>query len=586
MAARLLLVLLLAAAVGPRAQRPQRPPPGPADVEHIARLLMIEDARRFDETLLDEALRSPHPEVRGRAAIAIGRLADERGLALLQRATTDAAITREVAFAYGQLRTNAGVSWLAGRLTAPDVPADVRREAARSLGKIRTPDARAALERFLSASTIASAAVGEALLSIGRFTEDGADLAPIRKWAHAPGGAGSVAWQAAWALYRPRDPAAVPDLLRLSTHADPEVRFWAVRGLAAAPDDVTPVVDATTLSARLRAVVRDPDRRVRTEALRALATYDDDASFAIVLHALDSPDTWLSVSAAEAMGRYQTRRDEVVPRLVAASASDRPTWLRVAALAPLSELAPEAAIEVAASLTEATSVVARQAARQTLGRLGDAGRARLESLPVDPDAPNPAPRVAGAGRGARGGGARGAGRGRGAGAAGGRGGAPDTLGRTLDDYRRIVQRWIVPQWNGQAPPMTIWDTPRGTIEIQLHALEAPLALEYLVRAVESGDIVGTEFGRLVPNFVAQQRTIDGAPRLRDEVNLIGLNRGTLAWASAGLDTGRPGYTLAHTPQPHNEGDFTALGHVIRGLEVVDRLELGDAITAARLRLPD
>jgi cyclophilin family peptidyl-prolyl cis-trans isomerase len=37
-----------------------------------------------------------------------------------------------------------------------------------------------------------------------------------------------------------------------------------------------------------------------------------------------------------------------------------------------------------------------------------------------------------------------------------------------------------------------------------------------------------------------------------------------------------------TPQPHNEGDFTALGRVIRGMDVVDRLELGDAITAARM----
>jgi cyclophilin family peptidyl-prolyl cis-trans isomerase len=40
--------------------------------------------------------------------------------------------------------------------------------------------------------------------------------------------------------------------------------------------------------------------------------------------------------------------------------------------------------------------------------------------------------------------------------------------------------------------------------------------------------------------------------------------------------------LGHTPQPHNEGDFTALGRVVGGMEVVDRLELGDKITGARL----
>ena len=126
-------------------------------------------------------------------------------------------------------------------------------------------------------------------------------------------------------------------------------------------------------------------------------------------------------------------------------------------------------------------------------------------------------------------------------------------------------------------------TARGEIEVELFAADAPLGLEHLLRVVESGDIVGTEFGRVVPNFVAQQRAIRDDVVLRDEVNRHGLNRGTLSWASAGLDTGRPGYTLGHTPQPHNEGDFTALGRVVAGMDVVDRLELGDKITAARMK---
>jgi peptidylprolyl isomerase len=125
-------------------------------------------------------------------------------------------------------------------------------------------------------------------------------------------------------------------------------------------------------------------------------------------------------------------------------------------------------------------------------------------------------------------------------------------------------------------------TPKGEIEMELHADEAPLGMEELVRLTESGALVGTAFTRLVPNFVAQQAGVQGARRLRDEVSRLGLTRGNLSWASSGLDTGRPGYTLGNTPQPHNEGDFTALGRVIRGMDVVDRLELGDTVTAARL----
>jgi cyclophilin family peptidyl-prolyl cis-trans isomerase len=155
--------------------------------------------------------------------------------------------------------------------------------------------------------------------------------------------------------------------------------------------------------------------------------------------------------------------------------------------------------------------------------------------------------------------------------------------RTEADYRRIVERWIVTDYNGAARPRAILGTPRGEIEIELYAGDAPLGLDYFMHSVETGEIVGTEFGRVVPNFVAQQLAIRSDVTLRDEVSRLGLTRGNLSWASSGLDTGRPGYTLGNTPQPHNEGDFTALGCVIRGMNVVDRLELGDRITSARMR---
>jgi cyclophilin family peptidyl-prolyl cis-trans isomerase len=146
----------------------------------------------------------------------------------------------------------------------------------------------------------------------------------------------------------------------------------------------------------------------------------------------------------------------------------------------------------------------------------------------------------------------------------------------------MVARWIVPDYNGAAKPRAVWETPRGTIELELYPGDAPLGLEYLIRVTESKEIVGTTFTRVVPDFVAQQRGIRADVVLRDEVSRRGLIRGNLSWASAGLDTGRPGYTLGVTPQPHNEGNFTSLGRVIRGMDVVERLELMDAITAARM----
>jgi HEAT repeat protein/cyclophilin family peptidyl-prolyl cis-trans isomerase len=565
---RAILPVVLVALTAPTllSQTPRRPPLGPADIDAITTLVMLEDTRTFDQEKLAALLKSAHPEVRRRAALAIGRIGyprqnatdtqsaattQARALLVTARGDSNVDVAGTVAFSTGQLKDADAVSWLGGLLSTPSTPAAVAREAACSLGKIRSPEARTSLAKYLADAPAAAApeVVGEALLSSGRFTGPG-DIAPIVKWSTAKND--EVRWRATWALFRLRDPAAAEPLLRLSEDSSAQVRFWAVRGLASM--DTTPAEVKTRESARLRAAVKDSDRRVRTEALRALATYQDDASFEVVLAALESPDTWLSVSAAEAMGRYPAKKDTIVPKLIAAAGPTRPTALRLTALTPLVTLAPDAAKDVATSLRDSTSQTARTTADRTLQRLA--------APPPDPNAP-PAARGGGAGRG--------------------RGPRPDPPRLTDAEYRRIVERWVVTDYNGAPRPHAIWTTPKGEIEIELFPGDAPLAVEYFLHEVESGDIVGTEFGRVVPNFVAQQDGIKNSITQRDEVNRQGLTAANLSWASAGLDTGRPGYTLGTTPQPHNEGDFTALGRIVRGMDVVDRLELGDAVTAARMK---
>ncbi len=581
----LLTVFVLSASAQQRGGN--RAPLTSADIDTIALLVTMEDTREFDEAVLASLTQSQHPEIRRRAVLAVGRITDApplRGPALhsSMRGERDPEILSTVAFAAGQLKDPGAVAWLAHLLTNSTTPASVAKEAAQALGKIRTPDARVALANYLTSAPATDAAapvVGEALLSIGRFTR-GDDLAPILRWTTASANV-EVRWRATWALFRLRDAAAVPHILKLADAPDAEVRFWAMRGLAPIPPPAAPrgrgaaappagpppeppkpvdpaVIDQIRI--RLRAALKDSDRRVRTEALRALGGYDDPQSFAALLEALESPDTWMSVSAAEALGRMTERTSVVAPRLQAAAGPKRPTALRLTALTPLVTMAPEAALEIAAALARHPSMTARTAAVQALGRLGDPGRARLDALKADPATAKLIP-AAGGGQAAR----------------------PTPPVRTQADYRRIVERWIVPDYNGAPKPRASWTTPKGEIEIELYPGDAPLGTDYFVSVVTSGAIVGTEFGRVVPNFVAQHRTITGALTLRDEVSRLGLTRGNLSWASSGLDTGRPGYTLGNTPQPHNEGDFTALGRVIRGMDVVDRLELGDAVTVARMR---
>ncbi len=509
------------------AQRSQKRPLSAGDIDDIVLLTMLEDRRDFDAQALTRILGSQHPEVRRRAAQSIARIADPRGRALLHaaRADGDTSVAATIVFGIGQLRDSAAVAWLDSLLAQPQTPVTVGVEAARALGKIRTPEGREVLARFLSGANENARSrpvIGEALLALGRQTTRG-DIAPILRWTRS--GDEEVRWRATWALFRPRDPAALPELLRLSKDRSGHVRSWAVRGLAA------PQVDSSNVGredavAQLISASKDSDRRVRTEAIRTLLAYDDSASFDVLRAALNSRDSWLSVSAAEALARRSNRRAEASNALTAVSASTGSNALRTTATASLRTLSPDTAAAA--------------------GRAGGAG-----------------------GRG---------------GGGGGRGGDPRPLdtGKTEADYRRIVERWVVPDYSGAPKPRVQWDTPRGSLELELYAGEAPLAVEDFMNVLDSGASVGTEFSRVVPDFVAQQRGIYTDHRLRDEVTRLGLTRANLSWASAGLDTGRPGYTLGNTPQPHNEGDFTTLGRVVRGMDVVDRLELGDRVTGARL----
>jgi HEAT repeat protein/cyclophilin family peptidyl-prolyl cis-trans isomerase len=571
------LIVVIAEMSWLSSQTPARRPLSQADVDAITTLVRLEDTRTLDEAALARLLKAAHPEVRRRAAMAVGRINKPGGGALLIDALRDpnAEVIGAVVFATGQLKDAAAVPWLDGVLSSSRMPATVRREAARSLGKIRTPDARAALATYLASAEIGPSSAeiaGEALLSSGRFTGP-SDLSALTRWTASTDP--EVRWRAAWALVRLRDPGAVPALMKLSADRSADVRAWAVRGLAIpAPTAASraggapppppfdwSAIDRAPLAAKLRAALDDTDRRVRTEALRALTSHDDDASVAAVLTAIDSADTWISVSAVEGLGRFASRGEAIVPRLLSAVTPTRSDALKQAALAPLAALAPEKAIDLAAALTKGTSVAIRAAAVQTLGRLGEPGLAKLEELfAADPALKGFVPPSPGAPRVPR----------------------PPPPVRAESEYRRIVEQWIVPDYNGVAKPRAVLDTPRGPIELELYAGDAPLGLEFFMRVVESGEIVGTEFGRLVPGFVAQQRPIRDDVTLRDEVTRRGLTRGNLSWASGGLDTGRPGYTLGFTPQPHNEGDFTTLGRVVRGLDAMDRLEFGDKITGARM----
>ena len=93
---------------------------------------------------------------------------------------------------------------------------------------------------------------------------------------------------------------------------------------------------------------------------------------------------------------------------------------------------------------------------------------------------------------------------------------------------------------------------------------------------------------MVPDFVVQ----DGDPRgdgeggpsytLRDELNQQPYLRGTVGMALDWKDTGGSQFFITHSPQPHLDARYTVFGHVVNGIEVVDRIQPWDVIRRVQI----
>jgi cyclophilin family peptidyl-prolyl cis-trans isomerase len=137
-------------------------------------------------------------------------------------------------------------------------------------------------------------------------------------------------------------------------------------------------------------------------------------------------------------------------------------------------------------------------------------------------------------------------------------------------------------------PHVFIDTERGTIEFELAVLDAPQTSRSFIALARKGFFNGLQVHRVVANFVMQ----DGDPRgdgeggpgytIRDEFNERPYLRGTVGMALSWKDTGGSQFFITHSPQPHLDGQYTAFGHVVNGMDVVDRVRAGDTIRSIRI----
>jgi cyclophilin family peptidyl-prolyl cis-trans isomerase len=132
------------------------------------------------------------------------------------------------------------------------------------------------------------------------------------------------------------------------------------------------------------------------------------------------------------------------------------------------------------------------------------------------------------------------------------------------------------------------DTDRGTIQLELAVLDAPLTVETFVTLARKGFFDGLTFHRVVPDFVIQggdpRGDGEGGPgfTIRDEISQRPYLRGIVGMALDWEETGGSQFFITHSPQPHLDARYTVIGRVMTGMEVVDLIQQGDVIRRVRV----
>ncbi len=307
--------------------------------------------------------------------------------------------------------------------------------------------------------------------------------------------------------------------------ADPAYRIWAVQALLylGAPDLLVKALE-------------DPDRKVRLKAAEVAATFREPAVVAALTKLLADADGAVRAQAAESLAALdQPPAPAVLAQLLERELEGVPGEGAVSILRLLGKprnLAPDAASALEAARYSPYPAVA-VAAWEELFRHG-----RIRPFPN---------------AGAK---------------------------KPLANFQEVVRF-------AQKPRYLEVVTVRGTFTVALDTEDAPQAAFALSRLADTKFFDDLTFHRVVSNFVVQ----GGDPRgdgwggpgffLPDELSRKPFAAGSVGLALAGPDTGGSQFFVTLTDQPHLDGHYPRVGVVVAGMDVVQRLQVGDRIIRVR-----
>ena len=464
-------------------------------------------------------------------AYAFQRLEDKRALPVLLTLSQSSSSAYTRAFAVkglGALRDESAVPVLLPLIDSAHATSAVTIEAIRAFAKIGDPRGEPALTKLLYSRGLNQMVRAETLLALGES-------------------AGEV---------------SVDAFVDFMGDPSPTVRLAALQGFARRDDD--------TFLTVLSGLDPDPHWSVRAGLATILGTKDSERALPRLTPLLADADMRVVPSVLTAMTKLKAAD---IDKVLLEHLSKEDVIVRAAAAANIGEVKPEGGVEAliaAYKRGEADLVIdIRAAALDALAKYGAASAVPpLRAALNDKDW---AVRVKAAE-------------------------LLKTLDPTIDTESAIrpapsskpVNYEAASLTNPSVSPHIYLETEKGTIEIELDVLDAPLTADNFIALARKGYFDGLMFHRVVPDFVVQagdpRGDGEGGPgfTIRDELNQEPYLRGTVGMALAWRDTGGSQFFITHGPQPHLDARYTVIGHVVAGMDVVDAINQWDVVKRIRV----
>lgn len=139
-------------------------------------------------------------------------------------------------------------------------------------------------------------------------------------------------------------------------------------------------------------------------------------------------------------------------------------------------------------------------------------------------------------------------------------------------------------------PVVTIEMDKGNIVFEMYPDAAPKTVERISYLIESGFYNGLKFHRVVPGFVIQggdplgNGTGGSGVKIPAEFNNKPHLTGTVAMArAADPNSADSQFYICLAPQPSLDGKYTVFGQVTEGMDIVQKVKVGDVMKKVTLK---